>query len=133
MGKKSDGPIRSCIGCHSRFSKQNLLRFSADSFGRLVLDTFHCKSGRGAYLCPLDACFVKALKRKGAFSKALRCHIEISQQPQELAEEVILVLRKEREKIQNRLKELNQGEGQRLAFRLQGINLMIERLRNCEK
>ncbi len=49
-------PIRTCIGCLEKRPQKELIRIGG---------------GRGAYLCPKEECFEKAMKRK-AFSRAFR-------------------------------------------------------------
>ncbi len=133
MGKKSDVPVRSCIGCRSKLPKENLIRFSASREGRLVPDPLCLRGGRGAYLCPNPDCFKLALKKRGAFSRALRRKVEVPDDPKRLVEEVVSAFRQEEHRATERLKRLREGEGSRLALRLQRINQVIERLRICEE
>ncbi len=49
-------PIRTCIGCRSRFPKKDLLRFVRDAAGNLQTDPTGKLPGRGAYVCQSQAC-----------------------------------------------------------------------------
>ncbi len=133
MGKKSDAPVRSCIGCRSKFPKEELVRFSADKSGKVRVDPFYKNPGRGVYLCPKLACFRQAFKKRGAFNRALRRQVEVPQNPEALLYETLQAFEKEREGIKKRLEGLREGEGKRLSLSLQRIDKMIERLRLCEE
>ncbi|MHB0915904.1 MAG: YlxR family protein [Thermoleophilia bacterium] len=55
-----------CAGCGQRQDKRSLVRFAvSDRQGVLVLelDRTGRAPGRGAWLCPTEACLEKALKR----------------------------------------------------------------------
>jgi predicted RNA-binding protein YlxR (DUF448 family) len=64
-------PRRTCVGCRSARSKSDLIRVVADQAGRLRVDPFQQAPGRGAYLCPDQACIADALRR-GGLSRHLR-------------------------------------------------------------
>ena len=49
-------PIRTCIGCRGKFSKEDLLRFVRDAAGTLQTDPTGKLPGRGAYVCQSQAC-----------------------------------------------------------------------------
>ncbi len=132
MGKKSDVPVRSCIGCRNRFPKENLIRFTTDPQGRVVPDPLYTEPGRGAYLCPSQHCFKMAYRKRGAFSRAFRREVKLPRDPTELSEEALRSLEREQRTIRDRLKGLREGEGRRLALSLQRIDEMVERLRHCE-
>jgi predicted RNA-binding protein YlxR (DUF448 family) len=55
-GRETKEPIRTCVGCTTKRPQRELIRLG---------------EGRGAYLCPDEECFEKAMKRK-AFARALR-------------------------------------------------------------
>lgn len=57
-------PIRMCIGCRTKRSKQDLQRLVIDNQGLLVRDEKQRLSGRGAYVCFDQSCMTLALKRK---------------------------------------------------------------------
>lgn len=134
MGKKSDAtPVRSCIGCRERLPKHRLIRFSADSRGRLTPDPLFLNPGRGVYLCPSFDCFKKAFKRKGAFARALRRQVRVPNTPQDLIKEVLSVFNEEKRRMSEKLRSLGPGEGRRVALSLQRIDEVIERLRTFEE
>jgi predicted RNA-binding protein YlxR (DUF448 family) len=133
MGKKSDAPIRSCIGCRSKLPKESLVRFAIDKKGRLRADPSHKMAGRGAYLCPNLSCFKLAFKKKGAFNRAFRQKVGLPTRPEELINETIRVFEEERINTQRKLERLKEGEGKRLSLSLQRINKVIERLRLFEE
>lgn len=73
-GKQQQGaavPRRSCAGCRRRAPRASLLRFVADSAGRLRLDPQQRAPGRGVYLCPAAECFELACRR-AALARGLR-------------------------------------------------------------
>ena len=53
-----------CVGCQTMKSKKELLRVVRTPDGEILLDSTGKKSGRGAYVCPSDACLTKAVKEK---------------------------------------------------------------------
>jgi len=57
-------PERKCIGCNESKDKRQLIRVVRDPDGNVFLDPTGKKSGRGAYICPVLACFKKARKSK---------------------------------------------------------------------
>lgn len=57
-------PQRMCVGCKEMKSKRDLLRIVRTPSGEIVWDQTGKKSGRGAYICPTEACFNKAYKEK---------------------------------------------------------------------
>lgn len=67
-------PIRMCLGCAQGFPKKELLRVVCSPQGEISLDTQGKKPGRGAYICPNEACLAKAKKQKRlekTFSQAI--------------------------------------------------------------
>jgi len=64
MSKKKKIPLRICIGCRGKMPKKELVRIVRTPENELVLDTTGKKPGRGAYICPSEECFKKALKGK---------------------------------------------------------------------
>lgn len=64
-------PERTCLGCRSVLPKSSLVRLAMDGEGRLRPDPSGRLGGRGAYICPDEAC-LKAAFKKNAFHKALR-------------------------------------------------------------
>lgn len=55
-------PQRTCIGCRVEQGKRTFVRIVRTPEGRVVVDESGKRNGRGAYLHPLRACWVKALK-----------------------------------------------------------------------
>ncbi|MDF9717764.1 YlxR family protein [Nocardioides sp. ChNu-153] len=70
-----EGPVRTCVGCRARATKNELLRVTVrlGTDGREVVapDPTSSAPGRGAHLHPTRECFDTAVRRK-AFSRALR-------------------------------------------------------------
>jgi predicted RNA-binding protein YlxR (DUF448 family) len=73
--RRTDGPVRTCVGCRSRELAVELLRVVAVSTGNgeysLVVDTVGNLPGRGAWLHPNRQCLRAAIRRR-AFGRALR-------------------------------------------------------------
>lgn len=67
-------PLRMCSGCNERKPKKELCRVVRSPEGEITLDTGGKKSGRGAYICPQEACLKKARKAK-RLERALECQI----------------------------------------------------------
>ena len=61
MPKARKIPQRTCIGCQAVRPKRELIRIVRTPAGEVVLDPTGKKSGRGAYICPQQACLAKAL------------------------------------------------------------------------
>jgi len=57
-------PERSCIGCGRKTAKDELLRFVRREDATLLFDESQREAGRGGYLCPQEACFASALKKR---------------------------------------------------------------------
>lgn len=55
-------PQRTCIGCRIEQGKRTFVRIVRTPEGRVIVDPSGKANGRGAYLHPLRACWVKALK-----------------------------------------------------------------------
>ena len=57
MGKgKGHIPVRTCISCRAKRSKEELVRLTLDPEGQLVMDTSGTMPGRGAYVCKAVSC-----------------------------------------------------------------------------
>lgn len=67
-------PQRTCLGCRVVKDRSALLRYALQE-GALMPDPACVLPGRGAYLCRNEACLKEALKKKDAFSKALRVRV----------------------------------------------------------
>jgi predicted RNA-binding protein YlxR (DUF448 family) len=55
-------PQRTCIACRTEQGQRTLIRIVRTPEGRIVIDETGRANGRGAYLHPVQACWVKALK-----------------------------------------------------------------------
>ena len=80
-------PMRQCKGCRERKAKNEMIRVVRTVDGGVQLDFSGKLNGRGAYVCPQQACLQKALK-----SKALDRELEVA-----IPQEVIDRLEKEME------------------------------------
>ncbi len=65
-------PERSCIACGQKREKRDLVRVVRGADDRVDVDLTGKKAGRGAYLCRDEACWTKALQRRGQLEHALR-------------------------------------------------------------
>ncbi|HHY98116.1 MAG TPA: YlxR family protein [Firmicutes bacterium] len=68
--KKRKIPMRTCLGCQEVKPKKELIRIVRTSGGEFKVDPSGKLAGRGAYLCPNEACINSALSSK-RFQKAL--------------------------------------------------------------
>lgn len=57
-------PRRKCMGCQEVKDKRELIRIVRSPEGEISVDFTGRKAGRGAYLCPQNACLEKAMKTK---------------------------------------------------------------------
>ena len=55
-------PVRTCLGCRQEAGKRGLVRLVRTPESRVVVDPTGKANGRGAYLHPVQLCWVKALK-----------------------------------------------------------------------
>ncbi len=70
-------PVRTCVGCRRRATKNDLLRVIARDLGsglEVVPDPAGRAVGRGAYLHPDAGCLDQAVRRR-AFTRALRVRV----------------------------------------------------------
>jgi len=67
-------PVRTCLFCRQARDKGLLVRFVSHE-GVLTVDLKGALPGRGAYTCRARDCVEGALKRKGAFSRALKTQL----------------------------------------------------------
>ena len=78
------GPVRTCVGCRKRASKDELVRVTVGSDAQghpaAVPDPAATAPGRGAHLHPTSACYELAVRRK-AFGRALRVTTGLSSAP----------------------------------------------------
>ena len=64
MQKPRKIPQRQCLGCREMKNKKELIRVVRSPEGEISLDFKGKAPGRGAYVCPEAACFLKARKSK---------------------------------------------------------------------
>ena len=73
--RRTEGPVRTCIGCRRRELAVDLLRMVAVSNGNgqwaVTVDSTGSLPGRGAWLHPDHRCIEAAVRRR-AFARALR-------------------------------------------------------------
>lgn len=65
MSQVKKVPMRKCTGCQEMKNKKEMIRVLKTSEEEIVIDATGKKNGRGAYLCPSNICFEKAVKNKG--------------------------------------------------------------------
>jgi len=70
-GRPRHVPERTCVACRSRGAKRSLIRLVRTPDGRVEVDLSGRLPGRGAYLCPSQACWEQAIRRR-ALNRALR-------------------------------------------------------------
>jgi predicted RNA-binding protein YlxR (DUF448 family) len=63
--KPSNLPARTCVGCRTVRPKRELVRLVRQSSGEVVVDPSGKLNGRGAYVCPDEACWTQAERRRG--------------------------------------------------------------------
>jgi len=54
-------PQRTCVACRAKRPKRELVRVVRTPEGGVVVDETGKRSGRGAYICPSEDCWQKAL------------------------------------------------------------------------
>lgn len=57
-------PMRMCLGCREMKPKRELIRIVRNKDGAISLDTIGKAPGRGAYICPNEACLNACVKTK---------------------------------------------------------------------
>ncbi len=77
-------PMRQCLGCREMHPKKELIRIVRSPEGEVSLDSKGKASGRGAYICPKEACLKRAVKAK-AIARAFEVEI-----PQEIYDSLYL-------------------------------------------
>lgn len=76
-------PLRKCIVCGERKTKEQLLRVVRTPSGDVVVDGTGKMNGRGAYLCRTRECVEKA-RKKNRLQAALKVRV-----PEEFYDELI--------------------------------------------
>ena len=67
-------PLRSCIACHQKRPKRELIRIVRIPEGGLEVDSQGKRAGRGAYFCPTRQCWQAALEQR-ALQRVLGCQV----------------------------------------------------------
>lgn len=62
--RRSEPPMRTCIGCRSVKPKEMLIRMVRDDIRRVIVDKKKLMPGRGEYICPDEGCIRTALKKR---------------------------------------------------------------------
>lgn len=57
-------PQRTCMGCHSKKDKKDLIRIVKNKENQISLDKTGKQEGRGAYICEDIQCLEKVIKSK---------------------------------------------------------------------
>jgi predicted RNA-binding protein YlxR (DUF448 family) len=73
-------PIRTCISCGTKRTKNELVRLVLDAEDQLVRDVCGKRQGRGAYVCNATACMEKLSKDK-RLNRIFRTHERIRVSP----------------------------------------------------
>ena len=73
-------PIRTCISCGAKRSKEDFIRLILDEEGRLIRDDQGKGQGRGAYVCNNKSC-KEQLKKENRLNRAFRSRKSISISP----------------------------------------------------
>ncbi|HHS97929.1 MAG TPA: YlxR family protein [Chloroflexi bacterium] len=93
QGRRRHVPHRTCVACRTVRPKRELIRIVRTPEGEVAVDERGKRSGRGAYLCPQQVCWERALKRR-ILDRALK---------RSLDEETIAVLRAYAEGLPERI------------------------------
>ena len=67
-------PIRTCLGCHNKKNKNDLLRIVKVSDGNIKVDSTGKSEGRGSYICYDMECLEKLIKSR-RLNKVLKMNI----------------------------------------------------------
>jgi hypothetical protein len=73
--KQTKPHLRTCLGCGLETEKRELVRIVRGPDGHVFVDPSGKQSGRGAYVCPKEACFEAAV-RKNRLGHALRAVVK---------------------------------------------------------
>ena len=65
MVKTKKIPLRKSVVSNEQFPKKELLRIVYNKAGEISIDPTGKAAGRGAYICPKQACFDAARKSRG--------------------------------------------------------------------
>lgn len=72
--RKRHIPERTCVACHTKRPKRDLVRVVRTTEGAVVIDERQKRNGRGAYLCTRRSCWEYALRR-GTLGHALNVEL----------------------------------------------------------
>lgn len=75
MARPKKIPLRMCIGCAAMKPKKELIRIVRTVQNTVEFDPTGKRAGRGAYICPQEACLDRAIKGR-RLEKALRHEID---------------------------------------------------------
>ena len=64
-----------CLGCQEGHPKKEMIRIVRSPEGEFSVDNTGKKPGRGAYICPKEACFLAAKKTRG-LERSFKSQIE---------------------------------------------------------
>ena len=79
MGKdKGHIPIRTCISCGAKKSKDGLIRLIVDEKGQIIRDHNGRREGRGAYVCKKNRSCQEHLSKNKRLNKTFRSKQPIS-------------------------------------------------------
>jgi predicted RNA-binding protein YlxR (DUF448 family) len=67
-------PTRMCLGCEKVHLKKEMIRIVKSPEGEFSVDLTGKKSGRGAYICPREACLQAAINNH-RLEKSFKCAI----------------------------------------------------------
>ncbi|MBK5243777.1 MAG: YlxR family protein [Eubacteriaceae bacterium] len=84
-------PQRTCVICHSKFDKRDLLRIVSDNSGQIFFDPTGKANGRGAYLCKSEEC-INQFFTKNYLERAFKRKVEkevVESIRQQLSEKII--------------------------------------------
>ncbi|MBI4773955.1 MAG: YlxR family protein [Deltaproteobacteria bacterium] len=83
MSPKRDFPVRMCIACRRRKSRDELRRFVCLQGNRVEWDVKKVLPGRGAYVCPDRACLDHAVRRQ-LFERSFGVCVDASDIPERI-------------------------------------------------
>jgi predicted RNA-binding protein YlxR (DUF448 family) len=63
VARRAREPQRTCVGCRQVRGKGDLVRIARATSGSVVVDRTGHADGRGAYVCPDQACIERARRR----------------------------------------------------------------------
>ncbi|MGH2499415.1 MAG: RNase P modulator RnpM [Candidatus Limnocylindria bacterium] len=78
-------PQRTCVACRAVRAKRELVRIVRSPSGTLSVDPRGKAPGRGAYLCPQDACLRRGIA-EGALGRALESAVDAAARERLVAE-----------------------------------------------